>query len=112
MTLISLHFTQRFENSNLGALCKSVIVDFGSKTIPYSSNGSTSIGSLSDYISAGDYTICSVTPYTTSAGNAMAFVRRDQSGGALYIHVRNIFGSEITTNVYARVFMIKTSLLN
>lgn len=66
--------------------------------------GATKIGGVG---TKDGYVIASITPYTTSAGNAIAFVRRDGSNGVLEIYVKNNFSQEIIADVYTRIVYVK-----
>lgn len=72
--------------------------------IPALTTGATKIRAVD---TKDGYVIASITPYTTSAGNAIAFLRRDNSNGTLEIYVKNNFSQEIVADVYTRIVYVK-----
>lgn len=72
--------------------------------IPYTVTGATKIKTVD---TKSGYNIASITPYTTSTGNAIAFVRRNNNNGTLEIYVMNNFSQEIIVDVYTRIVYIK-----
>lgn len=76
------------------------IIGYINKTIP--ANSSVSCGAVNDLVSIPQgYSIASVMPYTTH-GSCIAYI---QNAGALIIHARNFSSSQVTIDVYVRVFV-------
>ena len=95
-------------NDMISELNSNIVVETvkiaGAVSIPYTVTGATKIKAVD---TKSGYNIISITPYTTSAGNAIAFVRRDNNNGTLEIYVKNNFSQEIVVDVYTRIIYIK-----
>lgn len=104
------HIEDGIKNNNdmISKLNNNIIIEtkkIGNKiNIPVLATGATKIRPVD---TKDGYVIASITPYTTSAGNAIAFLRRDDSNGALEIYVKNNFNQEIVLDVYIRIVYVK-----
>jgi hypothetical protein len=90
-------------------LSEKIIVASGSiDNITASANSNSFVGELENLITIPNgYQIASITPYTNSAGNSIAYPRRNQTTGGLEIYAHNFLNSQITFNVAIRCILVK-----